>query len=53
MSNHVHLLVREKEDTISRIMSRIETSYAKRQVVYNQKYDRSCFSQVNKFLRDG
>ncbi|NLB25862.1 MAG: transposase [Bacteroidales bacterium] len=38
MSNHVHLLVREKEDTISRIMSRIGTSYAKWN---NQKYERS------------
>jgi putative transposase len=35
MSNHVHLLVRENDDTISRIMSRIGTSYAK---WYNQKY---------------
>jgi REP element-mobilizing transposase RayT len=38
MSNHVHLLVREKEDSISRTMSRIGTSYAK---WYNQKYSRS------------
>ena len=28
MTNHIHLLVREKNDTISRIMSRIGTSYA-------------------------
>ena len=28
MSNHVHLLIKEKEDSISRIMSRIGTSYA-------------------------
>jgi putative transposase len=38
MSNHVHLLVQEKEDTISRIMSRIGTSYAK---CFNQKYNRT------------
>jgi putative transposase len=38
MSNHVHLLVRENEDTVSRTMSRIGTSYAK---WYNQKYGRS------------
>ena len=38
MSNHVHLLVQENEDTISRTMSRIGTSYAK---WYNQKYSRS------------
>ncbi len=38
MSNHVHLLVREKADTVSRTMSRIGTSYAK---WYNQKYSRS------------
>ncbi len=38
MSNHVHLLIKEKENSISRIMSRIATSYAK---WYNQKYNRS------------
>jgi len=38
MSNHVHMLVRENKDTISRTMSRIGTSYAK---WYNQKYSRS------------
>ena len=38
MSNHVHLLIREKDDGISRIMSRIGTSYA---WWYNRKYDRS------------
>ena len=37
MSNHIHLLLREGEDTVSRIMSRVGTSYAK---WYNQKYDR-------------
>ncbi len=38
MTNHVHLLVRENIDTISRIMSRIGTSYA---WWYNRKYGRS------------
>lgn len=38
MSNHVHLLIREGNDGISRIMSRIGTSYA---WWYNRKYDRS------------
>ena len=38
MSNHVHLLIRENTDPISRIMSRIGTSYA---WWYNQKYERS------------
>lgn len=38
MSNHVHILVCEKSDNISRIMSRIGTSYA---WWYNRKYDRN------------
>jgi len=38
MNNHVHILIREKSDRISRIMSRIGTSYA---WWYNRKYDRS------------
>ena len=38
MTNHVHLLVRENTDTISRVMSRIGTSYA---WWYNRKYGRS------------
>lgn len=38
MTNHVHLLIQEKTDNISRIMSRIGTSYA---WWYNQKYGRS------------
>lgn len=38
MNNHAHLLVQENEDTVSRTMSRIGTSYAK---WYNQKYSRS------------
>jgi putative transposase len=38
MNNHVHLLVQENENTISRTMSRIGTSYAK---FFNEKYNRS------------
>lgn len=38
MTNHVHLLIRENTDSISRIMSRIGTSYA---YWYNRKYGRS------------
>ncbi|MEN6349606.1 MAG: transposase [Syntrophomonas sp.] len=38
MSNHVHMLIRENKDKISRIMSRIGTSYA---WWYNRKYGRS------------
>ncbi len=38
MSNHVHLLIQEHTDNISRIMSRIGSSYA---WWYNRKYDRS------------
>jgi len=38
MNNHVHLLIRENTDNISRIMSRLGTSYA---WWYNRKYDRS------------
>ena len=38
MTNHIHLLIRETGDTVSRIMSRVGTSYAK---WYNQKYMRS------------
>lgn len=38
MTNHLHLLILEKIDSISRIMSRIGTSYA---WWYNQKYGRS------------
>ncbi len=38
MSNHVHLLIQEKNTAISKIMKRIGTSYAYR---YNWKYERS------------
>ncbi|MEN6325889.1 MAG: transposase [Syntrophomonas sp.] len=37
MTNHVHILVQEKEEEISRVMKRIGTSYA---WWYNSKYDR-------------
>jgi len=38
MNNHVHLLIRENSDNISRIMNRLGTTYA---WWYNRKYDRS------------
>lgn len=38
MSNHVHLLIRENEQTVSQIMRRLGTSYA---YWHNQKYGRS------------
>jgi putative transposase len=38
MSNHVHMIICEQADSISRTMSRIGTSYA---WWYNRKYDRS------------
>ena len=38
MGNHVHLLIQERIDFISRLMSRIGTSYA---WWYNRKYERS------------
>lgn len=38
MTNHVHLLIKENTDSISRVMSRIGTSYA---WWYNKKYGRS------------
>jgi len=37
MTNHVHTLVQEREEEISRVMRRIGTSYA---MWYNSKYDR-------------
>jgi putative transposase len=37
MDNHAHAVIREKEDTITRIMSRIATSYA---FYFNDKYNR-------------
>ncbi|MBM7614672.1 REP-associated tyrosine transposase [Alkaliphilus hydrothermalis] len=37
MDNHIHLLIKEEEDNISRIMKRINTSYA---TYYNKKYER-------------
>jgi putative transposase len=38
MSNHVHLLIREYEESISQVMKRIGTSYV---YWYNMKYERS------------
>ncbi|MFA5576689.1 MAG: transposase [Tissierellaceae bacterium] len=37
MDNHAHLLIKEEEDTIDRIMKRIGVSYA---YYYNKKYER-------------
>ncbi len=37
MDNHVHIVIKEQKDTISRIMKRIGASYAH---YYNKKYKR-------------
>lgn len=37
MSNHLHLLLKEEEDNISRVMRRINTAYA---YYFNKKYNR-------------
>jgi len=37
MNNHVHLLIKEEQDDISRIMKKINTSYA---YYFNKKYNR-------------
>lgn len=37
MDNHAHLIIKEQEDSISRIMKRIKTSYAQ---YHNKKYKR-------------
>lgn len=37
MDNHVHLVIKEQKDSISRIMKRIETSYVN---YFNKKYKR-------------
>lgn len=37
MDNHIHLLIKEENDNISRIMKRINTSYA---IYFNKKYER-------------
>jgi REP element-mobilizing transposase RayT len=37
MNNHVHLLIREREENISEIMKRIGVSYVR---YYNGKYER-------------
>ena len=38
MDNHIHLLIKEKSESISQIMKRVGVSYA---FWYNQKYERS------------
>ena len=38
MTNHVHLLIHEKEEPVAKTMQRIATRYA---WWYNQKYERS------------
>ena len=50
MSNHVHLLIREKSEEIPQIMKRIGTSYA---WWYNRKYQRTgqVFQDVDEILR--
>lgn len=45
--NHYHLVVRRGPTTISRIMSRIETGYAKR---FNERYARVGHLSQNRFL---
>ena len=37
MNNHVHIVIKQGKDEISRIMKRINTSYA---TYYNKKYER-------------
>jgi hypothetical protein len=37
MNNHVHLLIKEVEESISKIMKRVNVSYS---IWYNQKYER-------------
>lgn len=39
MSNHIHLLIREREDTIGMAIKRIASSYV---YYYNHKYSRDC-----------
>lgn len=46
MNNHVHLLIQENTDNISRIMSRLGTSYA---WWYNRKYNRSGYVFQGRF----
>jgi len=46
MNNHLHLLLKEQEDGISRIMSRINTAYA---YYFNKKYNRVGHVFQNRF----
>ncbi|MBA7494607.1 hypothetical protein ES702_05184 [subsurface metagenome] len=46
MNNHLHLLLKEQEDCISRIMSRINTAYA---YYFNKKYNRVGHVFQNRF----
>jgi len=46
MNNHLHLLLKEQEDGISRIMRRINTAYA---YYFNKKYDRVGHVFQNRF----
>ena len=46
MSNHLHLLIKEQEDNISRIMRRINTAYA---YYFNKKYNRVGHVFQNRF----
>ena len=39
MWNHIHLLIREREDTIGMAIKRIASSYV---YFYNHKYSRDC-----------
>lgn len=46
MNNHLHLLLKEEEDNISRIMKRINTAYA---YYFNKKYNRVGHVFQNRF----
>lgn len=46
MSNHVHLLIKDKNDSISKIMQSLATSYA---IYFNKKYDRIGHLFYNRF----
>ena len=44
MSNHIHLLIREREDNIGMAIKRIASSYV---YYYNHKYSREAISSVS------
>ena len=46
MNNHLHLLIKEEKDSISRVMSRINTAYA---YYFNKKYNRVGHVFQNRF----